>query len=81
MVQSFGFFDLLTSPVFMNVALVLFVLSLFMLILQRKKLSATVKAFWIVLLVICALYLLFVAWAGAMWGQPPHPPVPAPPLG
>jgi Ca2+/Na+ antiporter len=79
MSQSFGFIDLLVSPVFLNVVLVLFVLSLVLLILNRKKLSPTVRSFWIILLVLCALYLLFFLWAAVMWGQPPAaPPVPAP---
>ena len=81
MQQTFGFLDLLTSPVFTNVVLVLMVLSLMMLILNRKKLSPTVRVFWIVILVLCALYLLFFLWAAVMWGQAPTPPVPAPPRG
>ena len=79
MSQNFGFADLLTSPIFMNVVLVLFVLSLVLLIVNQKKLSPTVRTFWIILLVLCALYLLFVLWLAVMWGQPPAaPPVPAP---
>lgn len=82
MQQSYGLFDLLTQPVFMNAALVLFVLSLVLLILYRKKLSPAVRTFWTVLLVLSAIYLLFILWAAVMWGQPPAaPPVPAPPLG
>ena len=80
MSKGFGLIDLLTSPVFMNMALVLFVLSLVLLILNRKKLSSTVRAFWIVLLVVCALYLLFLLWMTVMWGQPPAPAAPAPAL-
>lgn len=81
MQQAFGLFDLLTSPVFMNAAIALLVLSLVLLVLNWKKLSSSVRVFWIVLLVLCALYLLFVLWAAVMWGQPPAPAAAAPPLG
>ena len=79
MQQSFGLFDLLTNPVFMNVILVLFVLSLVLLILNWKKLSSAVRIFWVVILLLCTLYLLFLLWSAVMWGQPPAAaPVPAP---
>ena len=73
MSSSFAFMDLLVSEVTMIIGVVIFLLCLLLLILKRKTLQRGTKALLLFLLVLSAVYIVFILWAVIMWGEPPQP--------
>lgn len=73
MSSGFAFMDLLVSEVTMIIGVVVFLLCLLLLILKRKTLQRGTKALLLFLLVLGAVYIVFIIWAVIMWGEPPQP--------
>ena len=73
MSSGFAFMDLLVSEVTMIIGVVVFLLCLLLLILKRKTLQRGTKALLLFLLVLSAVYIVFILWAVIMWGEPPQP--------
>lgn len=67
--------SILTSPVTMVIALVLFVAAGAALLLRRGKLASGQKTALILVLLICLLYLAFILWLSVGFGSNSHPPV------
>ena len=77
MQQSFGFIDLLVSPVFAAAMVILF-LGCLVFLFRHKGASTQNKTPVVLLLVFSGLSLLFFVFWAVMWGQPPAaPPTPA----
>ena len=66
--------DLLLHPAAPWVGGILFLLSGSLLLFRRKKLFPMERTFLLVLLVLSALYLLFILWLAIMMGSNAHPP-------
>ena len=73
MSSGFAFMDLLVSEVTMIIGVVVFLLCLLLLILKRKTLQRGTKALLLFLLVLSAVYIVFILWAVIMWGETPQP--------
>ena len=73
MSSGFAFMDLLVNEVTMIIGVVVFLLCLLLLILKRKTLQRGTKALLLFLLVLSAVYIVFIIWAVIMWGKPPRP--------
>ena len=73
MSSGFAFMDLLVSEVTMIIGVVVFLLCLLLLILKRKTLQRGTKALLLFVLVLSAVYIVFIIWAVIMWGEPPQP--------
>lgn len=73
MSSGFAFMDLLVSEVTMIIGVVVFLVCLLLLILKRKTLQRGTKVLLLFLLVLGAVYIVFIIWAVIMWGEPPQP--------
>ena len=69
--QTTYFFDIILSPAFMVIVPIIFIAAIIALIVlsKRGKLTGTHKGILITVILLCALYIAFVAVLSYLWGR------------